>query len=68
MVLEKANQEEKHESKSDHQDQKEKEYIFKLEVQLSYFTRIVVWRNHYTKLFLDCSSEKYIKLFQEFVQ
>ncbi|XP_023894299.1 DUF21 domain-containing protein At1g55930, chloroplastic [Quercus suber] len=32
VVLEKANQEENHESKSDHQDQKEKDHIFKLEI------------------------------------
>ena len=32
VVLEKANQEENDESKSDHQDQKEKHQIFKLEV------------------------------------
>ena len=64
VVLEKTNQEENHESKSDRQDQKEKDHIFKLEVQLSYFMQIVVWRNHYTKLFLDYLSEKYIKLLQ----
>ncbi|KAL0000627.1 hypothetical protein SO802_014408 [Lithocarpus litseifolius] len=32
VVLEKANQEENHESKSDHQDHKEKDHIFKLEI------------------------------------
>lgn len=41
VVLEKANQEENDESKSDNQDQKEKNQIFKLEVNFGFL--VVSW-------------------------